>query len=385
MKIVLIGNYVLDKQESMERFAIMLSEGFRSEGISAEIWRPCVLFGKKFLNPYKGIGKYLGYFDKYIIFPFVLKARLLKKSNSGDYIRFHVCDHSNAPYLKYLPKNKSGITCHDVLAIRGSMGFTDAFAPASKMGVILQKWILKNLSKASVLAAVSNFTLDQLNEISEDSPKNKKWKVIYNAFNAPFSPMEISESKWFLRKMKMNTNTPFILHVGSGDIRKNRKLLLQMVTHLDNKWNGTICYAGKPLETNLIKLVHELNLSNRVISIVEPSHEELVSLYSTCEAFVFPSFSEGFGWPLIEAQACGAPVIASHIEPMPEISGNKAIHVNPHKPEEFANALLSLKNKTLRENIIKAGYSNTERFLLKKIIKDYIKLYEVGGDNIETL
>ena len=80
MHIVLIGNYKLDNQESMERFTLMLAEGFKNLGIDTNIWRPTVLFGLKSLNPHKGIGKYLGYIDKWVIFPIILKFRILKNS-----------------------------------------------------------------------------------------------------------------------------------------------------------------------------------------------------------------------------------------------------------------------------------------------------------------
>src|SRR5690606_22551456 len=125
---------------------------------------PVVFFGKPFKSTKSGISKWLGYIDKYILFPIVLKFRVNSKHSRGQDIKFHICDHSNAPYLKYLPKEVTGITCHDVLAIRGSMGFADAYAPASKFGKLLQKWILNNLKKAEILAAVSDFTLNQLKD-----------------------------------------------------------------------------------------------------------------------------------------------------------------------------------------------------------------------------
>src|SRR5690606_27674407 len=108
-------------------------------------------------------------------------------------------------------------------------------------------------------------------------------------------PMERGQSVTILEQMGMSVKDSFILHVGSGELRKNRKLLLHMVHRLGDKWEGKICFAGKPLEDDMIKLAESLNIINRVVSIVKPNHEQLMALYSTCEAFVFPSFSEGFG------------------------------------------------------------------------------------------
>lgn len=377
MRIILIGNYALDKQESMKRFTSMLENGFNSRGINTEIWEPTVYFGSVFKNTTSGLGKWFGYIDKWLLYPMILKVRLLKKSNKDINTRFHICDHSNAPYLKSLPLARTAITCHDVLAIRGALGHADAYCPASGMGKILQEWILKNLISAQNLAAVSHFTLNQLKDLSPSSINNhKNWMIIHNAFNADFKPMEASPSKRLLEEMGLNYNEPFILHVGSSLERKNRKLLLHMAVALEDKWQGKICFAGKGLDAQLLNLVHELNLQDRVISVIRPSHEGLLALYSTCEAFIFPSLSEGFGWPLIEAQACGAPVIASSLEPMPEVSNNTALHVHPDDAKGFADAFLTLQDEKIRKHIIASGLENIERYNVEKMIDDYIALHQ---------
>lgn len=379
MKIILIGNYSLDKQESMNRFTAMLSQGFESKGFKTEVWEPVVFFASKFKITTSGIGKWFGYIDKWILFPFIIKWRLLKKGYKDKNVRFHICDHSNAPYLKSLPKDRTVITCHDVLAIRGALGHPDAFCPASGMGKILQKWILKNLEKAKFLASVSHFTLNQLNDLSRQKINtDKKWVVIHNAFNAPFLPMEKEEYIEHLNELGLNPKVPFILHVGSALIRKNRKQLLQMVSFLGTRWDGVICFAGKPIDSQLASLIKDLGLENRVISLVRPSHKQLVALYSACQAFIFPSLSEGFGWPVIEAQACGAPVIASNFEPMPEVSNGAAIHVHPEDAEGFAKALLSLNHDDCRNTLIKSGLENTKRFSVEIMIKAYIDLHKTS-------
>lgn len=371
-KVILIGNYSLDRQESMERFAIMLKDGFNKYGIVAEIRRPVMFFGKKGLNPYSGLGKYLGYIDKWIVFPILLLFRALKSNKN---VCFHICDHSNAPYLKYLPKERSGITCHDVLAIRGAFGHEDAFCPSSGMGIVLQKWILKNLKKANNLVSVSQFTLNQLKELCEGENINSdNWRIVHNAFNAPFRQLSKEECASNLKGV-LDVNEPFILHVGSSLPRKNRTLLLDMVKCLGENWKGKICYAGGTLDNELIKHAENLDISDRIISIPGPDHNTLVALFSLCEAFIFPSLSEGFGWPLIEAQACGAPVIASDLQPMPEVSGGSALHVSPYKPALFAEAFLDLQNDDYRKDIVKRGFDNIKRFSNNKMIAGYIQLY----------
>jgi glycosyltransferase involved in cell wall biosynthesis len=150
-----------------------------------------------------------------------------------------------------------------------------------------------------------------------------------------------------------------------------------MVHALGDRWEGLICYAGKPLDGALLAHAEALNLRDRVVSVERPDHVTLVALYSACEAFVFPSFSEGFGWPVIEAQACGAPVIASNIQPMPEVSGGAALHLDPNKPEDFAEALLSLSGESVRSTLVKKGLDNCRRFDQETMVEAYVRLHRM--------
>ncbi|MCB4809214.1 glycosyltransferase family 4 protein [Tamlana sp. 62-3] len=379
-KIILIGNYPLDQQESMKRFAVMLMEGFTAKGIQTELWNPLIVTAFFCKNSTSGIGKWLGYIDKWLIFPLILKWRVLLNRNNSKRTNYHICDHSNAPYLKSLPKKNTVITCHDVLAIRGAFGFKDAYCPASKTGKILQQWILKNLCKAHALAAVSNFTLSQLKALSNLSETPKYWTVIHNAFNANFRPSSNLESEPILKKFNLE-NKPYILHVGSALKRKNRSLLVDMLKALGTSWEGIIVFAGKPIDHKLKAKIKALNFEHRVVSIVKPNHKELLALYTNTKAFIFPSLSEGFGWPLIEAQACGAPVIASNLEPMPEVSNNTALHAAPEDVNGFAEAFMKLKDKEFKLKLVNAGFKNSERFSVNIMIDAYVNLHQSTNSN----
>ncbi|UFH53118.1 glycosyltransferase family 1 protein [Spirosoma sp. KNUC1025] len=376
MKIILIGNYPQDRQESMERFAQMLHTGFQTASIESEIWRPQVLLGAQFKTTTSGIGKWFGYLDKWILFPILLRWRLLDSRFNRADVRFHVCDHSNSPYLAHLPADKTSITCHDVLAIRGALGYADAYCPASGFGKILQKWILSNLSRAKRIACVSQLTLDQLDELTAGRrPEQADWRVVHNAFNADFDMLDRNETDALLNKLGVSEDSPFLLHVGSRLPRKNRKMLLDMVHALGNRWGGRICFAGQPIDDELRSHAQSLGLEKRVVSVEKPNHLALVALYNACEAFVFPSFSEGFGWPVIEAQACGAPVIASDVKPLPEVSGGAAFHADPAEPSQFAEALLALQDQAIRQKIVQDGLENCRRFEPSRMINSYLKLY----------
>lgn len=363
----------------MNRFTQMLVQGFKNAGVKVEIWHPKVYLGKLTASTLSGFGKWLGYLDKWIVFPLILRKRLLKRKLNATNTYFHICDHSNAPYLKYLPAGQSGITCHDVLAIRGGFGFSDAYCPATKLGKVLQRWILSNLCRAQFLACVSHFTFSQLTNLKSGPVlRAQRWRVIHNSFNGDFGPISKEQASTLVSNAGLEKERSFLLHVGSSLARKNRKLLVDLIAILGSSWQGNICYAGEAVDEELLEYARSLNLQSRIVSVVKPDHATLVALYNSCDALVFPSFSEGFGWPIIEAQACGAPVIASNKDPLPEVSGNAALHADPTKPEQFAAAYLSLQNKRIRADLIEKGYKNTKRFDSAIMIAAYLDLYGIN-------
>ncbi len=366
----------------MKLFAGMLQQGFIDAGIESETWLPSVFFARLAKSTNKGIGKWLGYLDKWILFPVILRGRLWKKKYNNANVRFHICDHSNAPYLACLPKAKCAITCHDVLAIRGAFGFEDAHCEASRFGLVLQKWILKNLLSADKLATVSALTYQQLADLNKGFVNhNRNWQVIHNAFNQDFHPVNKPVSEVQMLAMGFEKSQPFLLHLGSSLERKNRKLLVDILIELGDRWNGIVCFAGDPIDAHLESHIKQLGLQNRVKSIVKPTHQNLLALYSSCDAFVFPSFSEGFGWPIIEAQACGAPVIASNVEPMPEVSGGAALHASPGDSVAFARAFLALQHNGLKKELQVKGFENIKRFSVSKMTGAYISLHNNQKSN----
>ncbi|MBO0933189.1 glycosyltransferase family 4 protein [Fibrella aquatilis] len=376
MRIILLGNYLPDRQQSMHRFALMLQEGLEKAAVQTEIWYPTLLFGKLTKSTTSGLGKWLSYLDKWVVFSLLVWWRVNVSRRGEKDLRFHICDHSNAPYLGVLPTDRTVITCHDVLAIRGALGHADAYCPASKTGKIYQKWILKHLTSARKIAAVTQTTLNQLQVLAPvNRQPEQRWLTIHNAFNAPFAPTVSTEAQHLLSRAGLQTDKPFILYVGSDLPRKNRSMLLDMVAQLGDQWQGSICYAGQAVEGRLVDHARKLNLQERVVSVARPDHATLQALYSHCEALVFPSFSEGFGWPVIEAQACEAPVISSTLAPMPEVSGGAALFADPTRPHEFARALLTLQDARVRSQLIEQGRSNCTRFSDQAMISAYLDLH----------
>ena len=374
MNIILIGNYEPDNQFSMRIFAELMEEGYRKSAINVTLIRPDVFFSK-LSSGKSSLFKWLGYIDKFILFSMKLLVLRVKFFLLNQTVYYHICDHSNAFYLYFLPKKKTIITCHDVLAIQSGLGFTGTYCTTTKSGVVLQKIILNALCRAKKLATVSEYTLNQLKIIDTKPTITKKWKSIHNALSNKFSPSNNDEIEKLLNNHKQLRNQEFILHVGSSLERKNRILLVKLINELKTEWNGILVLAGDSLSTELLELIDKLKVKDKILQIYRPQHTEIISLYSICQAMIFPSYSEGFGWPIIEAQACGAPVITSNKAPMmTEVGGNAALYADPNDTDSFVNQFQKLKNKEFRAEVIRLGFENAKKFNFDNTINQYINL-----------
>ena len=91
---------------------------------------------------------------------------------------------------------------------------------------------------------------------------------------------------------------------------------------------------------------------------------------------MFPSFYEGFGIPIIEAQAHGLPVITSNVTAMPEVAGDAALLVNPYNSDEILQAIEKLEDLEIRKSLIEKGYKNIKKYSLEQVAKQYINWYK---------
>lgn len=342
MKVTLLGNYAHDEQESMRRYAEMLKGLLEQKGWRVEILRPTPVFGR-LKRSGQGLGKWLGYIDKFIIFPLMLEGHLRRQKavRKDEPFLVHICDHSNAMYTRWLRRMPHLVTCHDVLAIQSAHGLI----PNHKTkwtGRLLQKAILTGLKQASYVICVSDETRNDLLALAPELKDRSE--TIENALNYPFTPMPVDQSDRHLSRLGVR-ETPFLFHVGGDQWYKNREGVISIFSRLCASRPDLavkLVMAGKPPTEAMRQLVEQESLTGKVIFTGTVTNEELCALYSRAEALVFPSLREGFGWPIIEAQACGCPVVTSNLPPMNRLAGPVALLADPASPDEFVRQLRDL-------------------------------------------
>jgi glycosyltransferase involved in cell wall biosynthesis len=360
-KVLVIGNYSDDNQQSMNRFGALLFAIYQSTS-SVTYVSPPVIFGRIAFMP--GIlRKYLAYIDKLLLFP--LRLLFIKKN----FNIYHIIDHGNAYYSFFLNPAKTIITCHDLLAVRGARGDIQVACPASPLGPWLQYLIMEGLRRSRRLTFVSKATYIDYQKIGI-YPESQLHKVIPNCLNASFSPDPKSIPKDMLDYKKV-PKLPYLLMVGSALPRKNRLLGLKLLEHLRDLSNYQLVFAGDPLTKDESSFISANFLEGRIHSIVRPSHSLLNMLYCYSHALIFPSLSEGFGWPLIEAQACGCPVIASNTTSIPEVVGAAGLLADPNDVVAFANHVNTLEILDERRKFKEYGFHNIKRFSVNTVTSAY--------------
>jgi len=371
--VLLIGNYSADQQQSMQRFHTMMLQGLDAAGIDAELIRPQPFLGK-FRAAGRFIAKWLGYIDKYIFFPFQLREKL-----SAHPEVVHICDHSNAVYAKQCAGARVLVTCHDLLAVRGGLGEQTDSAP-SITGRILQRWILSGLRRANALVCVSQATARDAERLVDRTAGRPQISVVRLGLNYPYRKLEPEVARVRLARVAgVDLDLPFVLHVGSNARRKNREGVLRIFSRCREKWNGQLIFAGDLLGPQLRSLASALGISDRIIQVENPANEILEALYNCALTLLYPSRFEGFGWPIIEAQACGCPIVCSNAGPLPEAAGDAGLFHDVDDEAGFAADLLRLANEAERKEWSEKSLRNAKRFSSDQMIAQYIDIYRQLG------
>ncbi|MBD2148115.1 glycosyltransferase [Sphaerospermopsis sp. FACHB-1194] len=181
---------------------------------------------------------------------------------------------------------------------------------------------------------------------------------VSNTFS-PANPLQINTFKH-----RYGINKPYFLLAGNLADYKNQILFLKAFSKLPNSYEFDIIFTGfggvfppELRDYTSGSAVHQLRLSD----------EELAIAYSGAVALVYPSKYEGFGMPIVEAMACGCPVITCHNSSMPEVAGEAAIYVKENDVDAMANALTSVQNHNLRASLITAGLAQAQKFSWTKM------------------
>ncbi len=279
-----------------------------------------------------------------------------------------------AHVLPLVHPRHSVVTVHDL----GYLHYPQAHTRWSRW--YLQWSTAHNARAATHLIADSEATKRDLIEFCQTPPD--KISVVYPGYDPSFAPERDQERLEAVRE-RYHVPGPYVLYVGTLHPRKNLQMLLEafaVVVQQDGDVHLVI--AGKKgwLYEPLFERVQQLGLEKWVHFTGYVPQKDLPALLSGARLFVLPSLYEGFGLPVLEAMACGTPVICSNVSSLPEVAGDAAILVNPHDTAELIQALQRLLfDDALRRDLVQKGLNQVRRFSWDKCAQETLDILQDAG------
>lgn len=288
------------------------------------------------------------------------------------------CTSNTAPVYSSIPLV---LTLHDIIYMESAL-LRLAFGGGTayqRFGNVYRKLIVPRLMKKSkAIITVSEFEKHRIADFFGMS--DHRLHAVYNGVGTYFKPVtdetELRRVRekyslpdrffFFLGNTVPKKNTPGTLRAFSN-FRKQSGMDIPLVM-LDFETEDLRRIAGEMNDPDLIDHIH---LTGYVVN------TDLPVLYSLAEVFLYPSFRESFGIPILEAQSCGTPVITSNTSSMPEVAGSGALLIDPYDPDQITRAITDLVTQTdLREDLIRKGLKNAAGFSWKAMAEQVLKLYQ---------
>jgi glycosyltransferase involved in cell wall biosynthesis len=267
--------------------------------------------------------------------------------------------------LPIFTRSKTIITLHDL----GFERFPQVYPLKQRLYTrFVYKWAVKH---ASLIIAISEFTKKELINLYKADPN--KIEVVYLGYDENlFYPRDENEINNLLSKYKIKR--PYLLYVGRLEKKKNIINLIKAFTFFSKDFY--LLLIGKP-GFGYKEIKKFQSKFKNIIELGYIPYEELPIFYSGATCFIFPSLYEGFGLPILEAMACGCPVVASNSSSIPEIGENAILYFKPENPYEIVkNIFKIIKDEELRKDLKVRGFLRVKNFSWKKTVEKTLEVFK---------
>jgi glycosyltransferase involved in cell wall biosynthesis len=295
-----------------------------------------------------------------------LRLPLWIEAWTGQLDLFHAADFVLPPVK---PGTRAIVTIHDLSFVR----YPDLVMPG--METHLNKWVPHSVRRANHVIAVSEATRQDLIALYQTPPE--KITTLYHGVTPGFKPVVDPTALAAVRQKYRLGENPFILSVSTIQPRKNYKRLIQAFAQIDSPFLLVIGGDKGWHYQDIFAAVDKLGLEKRVLFPGFVADADLPALYSAASLFAYPSLYEGFGLPLLEAMACGTPVVTSNQSSLPEVVGEAALLIDPYDVDALAAAMRQVLTDTdLQQKLSQAGQIQAKQFTWSKMATKLTNLYQ---------
>lgn len=262
------------------------------------------------------------------------------------------------------------VTVHDLSYVRVPECF-----PAPLLNYLNQA-VPPSVARADLILADAASTQRDLVEVYRVPPD--KIKVLYSGVDPRFRP-EVSEDSR-LRVRELTRGKPYLLSVSTIQPRKNYARLVEAFSKIQNPdLQLIICGARGWMYEQVFETINRLGLNARVILPDFVSDDDLPALYAGATLFVYPSLYEGFGLPVAEAMACGAPVVSSNASSLPEVGGDAVLYFDPRDVDAMAETIRrALSDESLGNDLRARGLAQAKKFSWEKAARQLLEYLTIA-------
>jgi len=377
IKVAVLADMLEERWPSMDLIADMLVRQLRAEHageVDVTLFRPRMR-RRATAVPLAGASRASFTADRFAnrLWDYPHAARKL----AGAFDVFHLVDHSYAQVVHALPANRVLVTCHDLDTFRSVLD--PELDPRAAPFRAMTRHILEGLRKAAHVACDTEATRDALVEKAAFDPA--RTSVVLNGPHPSCSPhAEPAADAEAGRLLGAAERHIDLLHVGSTIARKRIDVLLRVLAAVRrHRPDVRLVRVGGPFTADQRALLRDLGLDTAVVVLPFLDRSTLAAVYRRSAIVLQPSEREGFGLPVLEALACGTPVVASDIESLREVGGRAVEYCRPEDVEQWTRTVLRLladaRDRDKRGRRREAGLARASSFSWKRYAADVLSIY----------
>lgn len=300
----------------------------------------------------------------------------LTQARSARFAVNHIVDHAYGHLAYVLDPKRTVVTCHDIFPLLQWKGAIRGLSPriTPPLSVLAS---LSGMCRARAVLTSTQATKDDI--VARLGIDPGKIRVVPYGLDTAFRQLTPNEQAEAVADYPLGGGgARYILAIDTGAAYKNQRATIEVLARARARAEADIRLVriGPPLRADEMRRARSFGVAGAIIELGQPSDSEVVAIYSRADVLLFPSFYEGFGWPPLEAMACGVPVVASRARAVAEVVGDAALLADAEDYDGLtAHVLAVLSDRTMAVHLVRRGSRRAQAFTWDRAARDVADVY----------